>query len=414
MLEGSEPVVVPDADGLFEAAPEALLVVVDGEVTNANAAAVELIGADPVGRAVTDLLPGWSGAVDPMPEDAELRRNADDEPLPVEVRARVAADTSVVVSIRDARELLTGREAIAHLFEAEARYRGLVEAIPAVVYEDKGDETIYVSPQIERILGVTPAAYVADPKMWLRMVHDDDRDWVREQSEAFVEGTGGDLDDYRMVRPDGRVIWVRDRAYAYRDDDGRLILEQGLLFDVTELKEAEARIAHLAYHDPLTGLANRQLFEETLQLAMERARRDQTWVGVLFLDLDNFKSLNDTLGHHAGDRVLAGLGERLHAVTRDTDLVARHGGDEFLVMLADLPPEVADETIHRVLERLREAIATPMEVDGSTYVARGSIGVCRFPVDADDVESLLMNADHAMYAAKRSGPDSDVFYRDLG
>jgi GGDEF domain-containing protein len=83
-------------------------------------------------------------------------------------------------------------------------------------------------------------------------------------------------------------------------------------------------------------------------------------------------------------------------------------------MLADLPPDVADETIRRVLDRLREALATPMEVDGSTYIARGSIGVCRFPVDADDVESLLMNADHAMYAAKRSGPDSDVFYRDLG
>jgi diguanylate cyclase (GGDEF)-like protein len=248
--------------------------------------------------------------------------------------------------------------------------------------------------------------------MWLQMVHKDDRDWVREQSDAFLAGKGGDLDDYRMVRPDGQIVWVRDRAFAYRDDDGRVILEQGILFDVTELKEAEARIAHMAYHDALTGLANRQLFEESLQLAMERARRDGSFVAVVFLDLDNFKVLNDTLGHHAGDRSLAVLAQRLHAVTRDTDLVARHGGDEFLVMLADLHPSDADETIHRVLGRLREAIATPIDLGGTEYVAHGSIGVSRFPTDADSVETLLQNADAAMYAAKRTGPDSDCFFSD--
>jgi diguanylate cyclase (GGDEF)-like protein len=134
----------------------------------------------------------------------------------------------------------------------------------------------------------------------------------------------------------------------------------------------------------------------------------------VFLDLDNFKDLNDTLGHHAGDRLLAGLAQRLQAVTRDSDLVARHGGDEFLVMLADLDPGAADETIRRVLRRLREALATPVDLDGTDYVARGSIGVSRFPLDANSVETLLQNADVAMYAAKRSGPDSDCFFNDCG
>jgi diguanylate cyclase (GGDEF)-like protein/PAS domain S-box-containing protein len=412
MLEEPQPLIAGGgADQLFDAVPEALLVVVDGNVVAANAAAIELIGADPVGDAVGDLLPGWPGTDPTSPLDAELARHDQDD-LPVEVRTRPTARGALVVSLRDARELIAGREAMANLFEAEARYRGIVEQIPAVVYEDKGDETIYVSPQIERILGVTPQEYIADSGLWLQMVHPDDREWVHAASDAFLAGEGGDLDDYRMVRPDGRVVWVRDRAYAYRDEEGRAILEQGLLFDVTELKDAEARIAHMAYHDALTGLANRQLFEESLQLAMERARRDTTWVAVLFLDLDNFKDLNDTLGHHAGDRLLASLGERLHAVTRDTDLVARHGGDEFLVMLADLHPGDADETIRRVLGRLREAIATPVDLDGSTYVARGSIGVSRFPTDADDVETLLQNADVAMYAAKRTGPDSDCFFSD--
>jgi diguanylate cyclase (GGDEF)-like protein/PAS domain S-box-containing protein len=230
------------------------------------------------------------------------------------------------------------RGASSQLFEAEARYRSLVEQVPAVVYEDRGHTTIYVSPQIEDILGVTPDSYMQDAGMWLRMVHPDDREWVQAQSEAFLAGEGGDLDAYRMVRPDGRVVWVRDRAYAYRDDAGRVILEQGLLFDVTELKEAEARVTHMAYHDALTGLPNRELFQESLLLAVERARRDQTSIGVLYLDLDNFKHLNDTLGHHAGDQLLVGLAERLRRSTRDVDLVARQSGDEFLILLADLDP----------------------------------------------------------------------------
>src|SRR4249919_3650670 len=139
-----------------------------------------------------------------------------------------------------------------------------------------------------------------------------------------------------MVRPDGRIVWIRDRAFAHRDDAGRVLWEQGILFDVTELKEAEARIAHMAFHDGLTGLANRQLFEETLSLALERANRDLTIVAVLFLDLDNFKLVNDTLGHHAGDRLLIEVAARLNDCTRGTDLVARQGGDEFLMLLADL------------------------------------------------------------------------------
>ena len=261
--------------------------------------------------------------MDPQEEPFEaMLTRAHGEALPIEVRAR-RTDRALVVSFRDARELLAGREAVSQLFEAEARYRGLVEQVPAVVYEDRGHTTIYVSPQIEDILGVTPQAYMQDAGMWLRMVHPDDREWVRTQSEAFLAGEGGDLDDYRMVRPDGRIVWVRDRAFAYRDDAGRVILEQGPLFDVTELKEAEARVTHMAYHDALTGLANRELFHESLLLAVERARRDRTSIAVLYLDLDNFKHLNDTMGHHAGDLLLAGLAARLQRSTRDVDLVAR-------------------------------------------------------------------------------------------
>jgi diguanylate cyclase (GGDEF)-like protein/PAS domain S-box-containing protein len=397
---------VMDGQSLFDAAPEALLVVDEDLILYANAQAIELSGRDPRGEEIGDLIDGWTRTQEPF--EATLLRSRG-EPLPIEVRAQNTGP-QLVVSIRDARELRAGREAVSQLFEAEARYRSLVEQVPAVVYEDRGHTTIYVSPQIEDILGVTPESYMQDAGMWLRMVHPDDRESVQAQSEAFLAGEGGDLDDYRMVRPDGRVVWVRDRAYAYRDDAGRVILEQGLLFDVTELKEAEARVRHMAYHDALTGLANRELFQESLLLAVERARRDQTSIGVLYLDLDNFKHLNDTLGHHAGDQLLVGLAELLRRSTRDVDLVARQSGDEFLILLADLDPIDAPGVIALVLERIVEALHDPFDLDGTVFRAHGSIGISRFPDDSHDAETLLRHADAAMYEAKRSSPGSYRYY----
>ena len=211
-----------------------------------------------------------------------------------------------------------------------------------MVYADDGEVTTYVSPQIQQILGVSPEAYRQDPDMWLRMVHPDDRAQVQAESEAFLAGSGRDLTDYRMVRPDGRIVWVRDRAFAFRDAEGQVIWEHGLLFDVTELKEAEARVAEMAFYDGLTGLANRVLFEETLTLAIERAKRNETSLAVLFFDLDNFKLVNDSLGHHAGDTLLTQIAIGCGSAHATPISSARQGGDEFLILVADLDVEVAD------------------------------------------------------------------------
>ena len=324
--------------------------------------------------------------------------------------ADLDASTSIV-AIHDARAVIAGREAEAALTEAEARYRSLVEQIPAVVYADDGDVTTYVSPQIQQILGVSPEEYRADPDMWLHMVHPDDRARAEAESEAFLAGEGADLTDYRMVRPDGRIVWVRDRAFAFRDAEGQVIWEHGLLFDVTELKDAEARVAEMAFHDGLTGLANRELFEETLVLAVERARRAETLVAVLYLDLDNFKVVNDTMGHHTGDTLLRETAERLQGCTRETDLVARQGGDEFLILLADLQPDQADDTIRGVARRVHEAMQAPFVLGHDVeFRAQGSMGISVFPRDAQDPVELLKNADIAMYRAKRLDPGGSVFF----
>jgi diguanylate cyclase (GGDEF)-like protein/PAS domain S-box-containing protein len=399
-----------DPERLFQASPEAVVVLRDGVIVRATDRMAALLGADPTGAPIRDVVPDWRDGPDAaVPYDATLRA-PDGSTLSVEVRLEPLDERSAVASIRDARALIAGREAQEALAEANERYRSLVEQIPAIVYADDGDRTIYVSPQIRQILGVEPEAYRDDPDMWLRMVHPDDRDRVRAESDAFLAGEGGDLADYRMVRPDGRVVWVRDRAFAVRDGDGRVLHEHGVLFDVTELKEAEARIAQLAYHDGLTGLANRQLFEETLGLAIQRARRDGTAVAVVFLDLDNFKLVNDSLGHHAGDALLVDLADRLRACTRETDLVARQGGDEFLLLLADLEPDGLDAAVSAVAERIVRSMEAPFELQGVSFHAWGSIGISVFPRDADDAETLLKHADIAMYRAKRTEPGGYVFF----
>lgn len=408
--EPAPPITSVDAERLFAAAPEALLVIRDHRIELANDQATAFLGCDPVGFDIHEVIPGWvEGADAGVPFETTIVSPAGGE-LPGEIRVRRLDASTSIVAIHDARALIAGREAEAALTEAEARYRSLVEQIPAVVYADDGEVTTYVSPQIQQILGVSAEEYRTDPEMWMRMVHPDDRAQVRAESDAFLAGEGGDLTDYRMVRPDGRIVWVRDRAFAFRDTEGHVLWEHGLLFDVTELKDAEARIAAMAFHDGLTGLANRELFEETLVLAVERARRTGDLVAVLYLDLDNFKLVNDTMGHHTGDSLLRETAERLQGCTRETDLVARQGGDEFLILLADLPDEQADEAIRDVARRVQEAMQAPFVLHGVEFHARGSMGISVFPKDAQDPVELLKNADIAMYRAKRLNPGGSVFF----
>ena len=418
--------VVDGADAgtaMFSSAPEALIGVREGIVRIANDRARALATPDPLeGRPVAVLLPDWWPEASDAPTVATLCPDGG-RPLTVEVRAAPAPGGFFVLSLR-AMTMDGAEVAEAARREAEAKYQTLVEQIPAVVYIDvEGRGTTYVSPQVERILGLTPEQYCeGGMEAWLDRLHPDDRDRIEREYEAFVDGEGGDLSDFRICRPDGRVVWIRDRAVTVRDDEGHVVLEHGVMFDITELKEAEAEIAHLAYHDRLTGLANRGLFEETLDLAIHRANRNDQAVAVLFLDLDNFKLVNDSLGHHAGDLLLAELADRLRTCSRETDVVARQGGDEFLMLLADLErgtdPETGEDLAVQSAEivagRIAELLDAPFDLGGTEFFARGSVGISLYPRDALDGETLLKNADSAMYRAKRFEPGGHVFFMGGG
>jgi diguanylate cyclase (GGDEF)-like protein len=189
-----------------------------------------------------------------------------------------------------------------------------------------------------------------------------------------------------------------------RVEDGVVVIVR----DITERKEAEERISHMAHHDALTGLPNRSLLDDRIRQAMLQAQRYGSHVTVVFMDLDNFKLVNDTLGHKAGDELLKTIATRMVGSVRQTDTVVRLGGDEFvLVLLGQSDPA---ESITRVLHKIREAIAEPIYLEGQKLEVTSSMGLASFPEDGQDSETLLMNADAAMYQAKALGRNNYQFY----
>lgn len=294
-------------------------------------------------------------------------------------------------------------------YEAEAKYDALMRQLPAAIYvysPELDGPTFNMSPYIEELLGVPPEVFTEDDEVWDRLIHPEDRDRARIEYEWFLNTGQPEAGEYRYVRPDGRVVWVRDHSSMIRDEHGTPLFIQGVMTDITPTKEAQLRMQHLAFHDPLTGLPNRAMLEQHLGLALARARRDDLAVAVLFLDLDAFKPVNDTHGHATGDEVLRQLAARLRSAVRETDLVARQGGDEFLVLIADLPLGVdavdANAAVDKVTERIAGAMAEPFRLRAGELSLRASVGCALFPVDGPEAPDLLRRADEAMYEHKRN------------
>ena len=287
----------------------------------------------------------------------------------------------------------------------------MVENIPAITYVDAVNEnaaTIFISPQIEKVLGYNPAEWIADPDLWPKVLHPDDRSRALAANTRHNE-TGEPFSlEYRMIAKDGRVVWVRDEAVQVRKGRDAPVYSNGVMIDITGRKRAEEQLAFLSYHDELTGLPSRTMFDELLELSMARARRYAGSVAVICVDLDDFSLVNDSLGHVNGDLLLRAVAERLRGATRETDLVARKGSDQFLLLIADLERETEVEVdaaarAGSVAHRIHESLRNPFEIGGTEVYVSASMGISLFPQDADDASSLTRNAEGAMYENKRSG-----------
>ena len=292
--------------------------------------------------------------------------------------------------------------------EIERRYRTLVEQLPLVVYVDaldEGSSNIFTSSGIEPLLGYTVQEWRDDPDLFIRTLHPDDRDRVLA-AHARTHRTHEPLSlEYRLIARDEAVVWVRDDGVVVLGDDGEPLYLQGYLLDITPERELQEQLRLQALFDPLTGLANRAFFHEQLEHAVSIRTEGEPGTAVVFIDLDQFKQINDQYGHSVGDEVLSILGARLKTVIRAGDSVARLGGDEFAVLLTSVH-EPAEPAI--VAERLLEQITAPIDVAGRNLLLTASIGIALGSTGTE----LLKQADAAMYRAKANGDADYAFYDD--
>jgi diguanylate cyclase (GGDEF)-like protein/PAS domain S-box-containing protein len=277
-----------------------------------------------------------------------------------------------------------------------------------VVELDTEMRVVRWSGQAEAIFGWGAAEVLGRGIGNWRFVYEEDLDEVSKQVRRLVDGPGTQSTIVnRNYRKDGSVIWVEWHNSALRDEAGRVISLLALAQDVSSRIQAEERLQYMATHDGLTALPNRMVLGDRLQGAIARSRRSGRRAAVMFLDIDRFKDVNDTLGHRVGDAVLKELAGRLRASLRQSDLLARISGDEFVMVLEDMPD---DEAPDRIASKVLDEARRPFAVEGHEVHVSASLGVALFPEDGDDAETLLKNADAAMYAAKELGRNNFRLY----
>ena len=359
-----------------------------------------------------DTQPDWSdlstlvltyhGANSPLVNDwTERIGNVTLMERPVRTAALISTVRS---SLRGRLRQYQMRRSQQQLRESEQRFKTLFEHHPDGIFvRDLSGKLISGNKAIEEITGYSIEELKHDAILTLAMPEE-----AVLAPEQFSEVASGNPKKFRTssVRKDGSTVEV-ELAYLPLIIDGEITGMHGIARDVTQARNYERRIEHLANHDVLTGLPNRLLLTDRLQQAIDQSRRNGTQTGVLFLDLNRFKQVNDSLGHDLGDLLLEKIAGRLKHLVRESDTVARLGGDEFVLVLVDLD---SIETMATVAEKVLESVAAPISLAGHELNITTSIGGSVFPKDGHDVSTLLKHADLAMYQAKELGSASFRFY----
>ncbi len=305
---------------------------------------------------------------------------------------------------------------------------------------------VHWSDEKYRIFGVTPETFSPTYEAFLATVHSDDREFVKNTIlETVCEGMPFSV-DYRIILPNGSERIIHSEGEVVIDNAGKAVYMSGTVQDITERKKIEdelrvinesleqrvvertsalaktnkelrmeieerkrmeEQIKHMAFHDALTGLPNRALFTDRLALVVAHAHRAKENFAVLFLDLDRFKAVNDTLGHTAGDQLLREIADRLKGCVREEDTVARFAGDEFTLLLLGV---VQSEHVINIVRKILSVVKQPVTVGNHKLYATASIGIALYPSDGEDAETLLKSADAAMYHAKEQGRNKYQFY----
>lgn len=292
--------------------------------------------------------------------------------------------------------------------DSDVQFRLLMEHLPECfwLYDVRQRRVSYVNDAYARITGRPVEALLDDPNDILEAIHDNDR---KRLSAALTRARFGGIDDeFRLKGRDGNLRWVHIRTFPVRDRDGVVHSVGGAMADITDVVSQQYELQRMAHFDALTGLPNRLLFKERLSASLAMARRNGWQLALLFVDIDRFKVINDTLGHAVGDELLRLAAKRLRQIIRESDTLCRLGGDEFAIVLPDL--QSAEEAA-AVARKLIDGLGQPFLLAGEDMYVSGSIGITLFPDDGEDVETLGRNADVAMYRAKDAGRSTYEFYR---
>lgn len=309
----------------------------------------------------------------------------------------------LALAVRAALNQARQRQALA---DAEFRYRSLFDGVPVGLYQTTPDGQILdANPALLQMLGYPDLSSLQAIKVTDLCVH---AEGYRRLQELLLR-RDGKMRGYiaQLRRYDGSVIWAETCSRVVYDASGRVLYHEGAIQDITERRTAEARIHYLAHHDDLTGLPNRVMFKQRLDLALAEAARYGKKVALLLLDMDRFKTINDTLGHGVGDGLIKAVAVRLKGCIREIDLVSRLAGDEFAFILPGL---VAGEDAARVAQKILDEFAQPFWVSGYQLFISASIGIALYPTDGEGTDTLLKNVDVAMYHAKEQGRSAYQFY----
>jgi len=404
---------------LFTSSPEAVVLLDNREIVRrVNPEFERLFGfrsEEAVGRTINDLI-----APEHLREEAsELSfRAARGETINVETVRRRKDGTAVQVSILGTpirtedgqvalygiyRDITVRKEAEEALRRSEERYALAASGAGAGLWDwDLAEDEVYYSPRWKEMLGYDDSEIGSSPTEWLARVHPEDRPGLEGALEDHLTGVADHFEnEHRILHRNGTYPWMLVRGKALRDESGQAYRIAGSQTEVTERKLAEEQLRHAALHDGLTGLPNRALFSEILERAFKRRRREPSYgFAVLFLDLDRFKLVNDSLGHLAGDRVLEAVGRRLRSSLRSGDAVARLAGDEFTVFLDRV---TTVESALQIAERIQDGLRAPLEVEGQEVVLTAGIGIVLSDGRYEVAEEILRDADIAMYRTKEDG-----------
>lgn len=305
--------------------------------------------------------------------------------------------------LRASKELieLQANELSALLKSKHQELEEILGSINEVIWyiDDKTLALRYVNNAIEKIFGFQKETFLTDKSLWQQRIHPDDRALIQTFFETLAPGQSQDI-RFRIVRTDDEIRWLSSRIHHHPT----LHIFIGITSDITIPKAQSEEIAYLAYHDPLTALPNRTKLNIQLESRLEHSAA--TPFALLFLDLDNFKNINDTMGHEIGDKILVEAGRRIRETIGKYDFCARFGGDEFVVLLQDADTQSVDAVAESLIHIFKE----PFNINEMIFFLSSSIGIVLYPQDAQNVDNLIKHADTAMYEAKNNGKNQFVYY----